>query len=872
MKIFLKFMAVVILPLAFSCSDQHLINNPDYRKKVETDFKSRKELASNRKDVLFSVFDGRLSLKQKEALEFLYAYMPLNDLADYSGPFFLANVNASLHALNEQAWGKSIPEEIFLHYVLPYRINNENLDSFRIVCYKEIADRIKGLGMTDAALEINHWCHEKVSYQPADIRTSAPLSTMLSARGRCGEESTFTVAALRTAGIPARQVYTPRWAHTDDNHAWVEFWSDGKWHYFGACEPEAVVDRGWFTEPARRAMLIHTKSFGAPYGNENVIDSHERYSIVNNLAKYANTKTIYIKVLDKTGSPVQKADVEYQLYNYAEFYPLATVTSDENGISKFETGFGDLLIWAHNERGFGYKKITVAETDTLSIVLDKNAGETYSVELDLDPPMAPDPFTGPSKELAEKNSKRLDNENLKRAAYTDQWIKPYAVKDMAVSKHLDSTRLLNVFSRALGNYREIRSFLESIPDARLPEALDLLDVIADKDLRDTRAAILTDQLINTQIPGAGYNTEIFNDYVLNARIANEILSAWRGYFLTMLPEEIKKGAIADPIVIADYLKSNIKINDDENYYKTPITPIGVVQLKVSDAFSRDICFVAICRTLGIPARLEPGSLVPQYYLNSVWHDVFFPERTAPSGHKGFIRLASADSKPVPEYYVHFTLARFDKGRYNTLEYDYERRITDFRDELSLDPGSYMLVTGNRLSTGKILVSLAFFNLGVNEHKTVDVKIRRDQAESRILGNIDISSLKSLLNAGSKTAGIKSDKGFVIIWIDPDKEPTRHIFSDLPHLKKELDDWGGSFVFLTDPKLNWTGFSNDDLKRLPENTFSGNDRKLLEKTFNITDPDAVRFPFVVVSDSSGNIFYTSEGYKIGIGEQILKYAR
>ena len=68
--------------------------------------------------------------------------------------------------------------------------------------------------MREAALEINHWCHEKVSYQPSDMRTSAPMSTILSARGRCGEESTFTVAALRTAGIPARQVYTPRWAHS----------------------------------------------------------------------------------------------------------------------------------------------------------------------------------------------------------------------------------------------------------------------------------------------------------------------------------------------------------------------------------------------------------------------------------------------------------------------------------------------------------------------------------------------------------------------------------------------------------------------------------------------------------------------------------
>ena len=121
--------------------------------------------------------------------------------------------------------------------------------------------RVKGKDIREAALEINHWCHEKVSYQPADIRTSAPMSTILSARGRCGEESTFTVAALRTAGIPARQVYTPRWAHSDDNHAWVEIWLNGEWYYMGACEPEPVLDRGWFTEPAQKGNACSYKIF-----------------------------------------------------------------------------------------------------------------------------------------------------------------------------------------------------------------------------------------------------------------------------------------------------------------------------------------------------------------------------------------------------------------------------------------------------------------------------------------------------------------------------------------------------------------------------------------------------------------------------------
>ena len=149
-------------------------------------------------------------------------------------------------------WGKNIPHREWRHFVLPLRINNEALDNHRPEFYAELKDRVKGLSMKDAILEVNHWCHEKATYEPSDSRTHSPLATVSSAIGRCGEESTFTVGALRAVGIPARQIYTPRWAHTDDNHAWVEAWADGQWYFLGACEPEPVLNLGWFNAPASR--------------------------------------------------------------------------------------------------------------------------------------------------------------------------------------------------------------------------------------------------------------------------------------------------------------------------------------------------------------------------------------------------------------------------------------------------------------------------------------------------------------------------------------------------------------------------------------------------------------------------------------------
>ena len=291
-------------------SSSHFISDTAYRTQVETDFQSRQTTLSEGN--LFTVFNQSMTPEEKEAMSFLYAYMPVGDIADYSGEFFLKNVQTSFQAKQEMPWGKQIPEDIFRHFVLPIRVNNENLDESRIVFYQELKDRVKGLSLHDAVIEVNHWCHEKVIYTPSDARTSSPLASVKTAYGRCGEESTFTVAALRSVGIPARQVYTPRWAHTDDNHAWVEAWVDGQWYFLGACEPEPVLNLGWFNAPASRGMLMHTKVFGKYQGPEEVMVQTPLYTEINIIGNYAETAKATIKVVDANQQPVSDARVEFK--------------------------------------------------------------------------------------------------------------------------------------------------------------------------------------------------------------------------------------------------------------------------------------------------------------------------------------------------------------------------------------------------------------------------------------------------------------------------------------------------------------------------------------------------------------------------------
>lgn len=198
---------------------------------------------------------GQCSEEEQILMKFLYGTMPLRDVGVYDFSVFYGFTRHALMLREQVAWCQELSEELFLHDVLYYRINTEQISDCRSFFYDCLKDRINGLSVEQAVLEINYWCAEQGTYQSTDERTISPMTFYECGNGRCGEESVFTVTALRSAGIPARQVYSPRWAHCDDNHAWVEVYVNGGWHFLGACEPEEVLDKGWFTNASSRAMI-----------------------------------------------------------------------------------------------------------------------------------------------------------------------------------------------------------------------------------------------------------------------------------------------------------------------------------------------------------------------------------------------------------------------------------------------------------------------------------------------------------------------------------------------------------------------------------------------------------------------------------------
>lgn len=869
--------AILILFLFLSCSKQSaIIQNPERLTDIQRMLTVQKELTSKSLNPIWEIFNQSLSPEEKQGLEFIYAYMPLSDLADYKPEFFLKNVQFSLKARQEMPWGKTIPEEEFLHFVLPLRVNNENLDNFREVMYDEITQRVKGMSMKQAALEINHWCHEKVTYRGTDSRTSAPLSTVKKTFGRCGEESTFTVTAMRTAGIPARQVYTPRWAHSDDNHAWVEVWIDGKWHYLGACEPDVDLDMGWFSEPATRIMLVHTRAYGRSLGTENVIHNEDRFSELNLSSNYATTKNITVWVKNADGTPADSTKVEFQLYNYAEYYPIATAYTNASGFASLTTGMGDLIIWAAKDGKLAYQKFSVPEKDTLQLLLNQTVPANKSESFDLVPPHVVKVNLKITDDARKANDRRLKQEDSIRNATMKTFKDSVWIAEFAAKTKLPVDTIARLIKLSYRNWDQLSAYLEKNAVPYRSTVLELAIQLSDKDYSDAPEAILTDHLVQTAQSGLQKlvpSKELFTRYVLNPRIALENLSSWRSFLATSFGPEMANSTRNDISVLTNWIRENIRINTVANKHsRATLSPIGVFNLRVADPESRNIFFVAACRTFGIPARLNPETQIPEYNKNGQWLRSSFEAVDTTQPEKGMLRLTEKNNPVTPQYYLHYTIGFLKDGFYHTLEFPEGGKLTNSERPLELEAGQYSLITGNRLEDGSVLSKMSFFSIEKGKLTTVPVELRQQSGELNPSGKLNLDQLN--IDKEGKSVSLSSlvaGKYSVLVLLDPDKEPSKHILNDLGPYVDHFNKWDGQFIFaIPTEKAGQAGVLKT--YQLPAKLECGidvHDQILNAISANYGSGLKDKLPLVLFCDISGNIYLYSSGYKIGMGEQLLK---
>ena len=861
------------LCLAFfvsSCGgNAHFITDEAYRARVEQDFAQKQALLPH--GDLFDVFDTELTPYEREALEFLYAYMPLPDIADFPGEFHLANLRAALRAAEEMPWGKIVPEDLFRHFVLPTRINNEKLDSARFVFYAELKDRVKNLSMTDAVLEVNHWCHEKVVYQPTDGRTSSPLSTVRTAYGRCGEESTFLVTALRSVGIPARQVYTPRWAHTDDNHAWVEAWADGKWHFLGACEPEPVLDLGWFNAPASRGMLMHTDVFGYYNGAEEVMSRNPNLTEINITSNYAPVAAVKVTVADESGNPVPDACVEFKIYNYGEFHTVGTKYTGTDGTCSLSAGLGDMLAWASKDGRFGFAKVSFGKQQELTVKLDKQEGDLFAEAFDIVPPVENANLPEVTPEQRAENDRRMAQEDSIRNAYTATFFHADKAREFVATlsglKPEEADRAAQYLVRSCGNHETLTRFLTMASnEGKASLAVSLLgsNSLSDKDLRDVSYEVLVDNFLNTP----DVKTDRYVSDLLSPRVSIENLVPYKSYFQDAIDGDLAETFRQQPQRLVEWCK-------------------------VADRHSRDVFFVSVARSLGIPAWKDAvtGKVRYQDLANrdgkkgGVIYDVDFEQGSAQEVPPTGQLTASYKPTPVlddPKYYSHFSMSKCVDGRLQLQNYDENSAVwsTLLKKPRAVPEGYYVMVTGTRLASGGVLAHISSFNIEPGKSTNIPLVMRESEDEIQVIGSFNAETLFTPLEDGKPAAESKSflaacGRGYYVVGIlGPGQEPTNHALKDIAKLSKDLEAWGRKMVLLFPDEAQYKKYHEKDFPGLPNTLIYGFDTHgaagQIASEMKLRNKSSL--PIFIITDTFNRVVFVSQGYTIGLGEQLMRTIR
>ena len=860
--------ALGVLFLAMGINAQKLTETPQLTK----DFEARRQASTDKE--MYKIFDDpSLTGDRLTAMKFLYAYLPLPDLAGYSPEFFLNNVDVSLQALEEMPWGDSIPQKEFMHFVLPVRVNNEALDSARVVFYEELKDRVKNLTAKEAILEANHWCHEKVSYAPSDGRTSTPLSTLSQAIGRCGEESTFTVAALRSIGIPARQVYSTRWAHTDDNHAWVEAYADGQWYFLGACEPEAVLDLGWFNEPASRGILMKTDVIGNYDGSEEILSREDIITSINVTPKYARTGIVNVNVVDEKGKPAEGCKVYFCIYNYAEFYPAAMKVTDKAGKASLLTGNGDIVVWATDGKYFGFTKANSNESAPVTVILDKNKdfqGE-FLMSLTPAPPVALIPPVPDA--LKAINNNRLAYEDSIRKAYISTFATPEEARKLAEDLNLDFAKINKILSESRGNHGNITELLRNIDPSLREDAVNLLLAVTEKDRRDIPTSVIMDNLLNTpEYPDSAIRV----NYILSPRIDTEALVDFKTFFKKNVPGDLAVSFKANPENLVKWVKNNIKATNEWNPKGHRMTPVSVWKERMATPLSRDIFFVAVARSLGIPARIDPVTRNTQYMgRDGKWIDAHFEPVAENNAGKGKIQISYEPTGRItdPLYYSQFSICRINNGVPTQLEFEEGDMVSTInaRNE-DLDAGQYMMIGGQRMADGSVLALGNIFILDKGESKTVSLKIPQDSTQVQVIGSLNAEKIyHDLATNQDKSLISTTGRGYYILGIvNPGHEPSSHTLNDISALKNDFEKWGGKVMVLFPTADEANRFDKALFPNLPSNMVLGTDvngaiKEELMESLGIPETSA---PIFVIADTFNRVVFVSTGYTIGLGDRLL----
>lgn len=819
----------------------------------------------------------------RTALQYLFTHMPFSDLQNYDVEIYRDFAEHGVSLWREKAAVRGYPEEIYLNYILFHRVNEEEIAECRS-CFNEmiteylISEKDCNRGTmkpgiseeAEMALQINWWCAEHVTYHSTDERTRSAMAVFRSGFGRCGEESVFTVNALRCMGIPARQVYVPRWAHCDDNHAWVEMYIDGAWHFTGACEPETAMDRGWFNAAASRAMMVHARWFDSVSPRDEEIIGHDGIvTLLNELQRYAKTAVLHIHVQDENERALCGLRIQCSILNYCEFSRIAILKTDDSGNAEFRTGMGSVFLETcmpdTGDEPYDYSYMLADVSDRTSVTLTVKHMTEENKDI---------------KYLAEKNRQKFLWTDFEMIAPSEKTITALEVLpdvEAQKKKRLEETARRRTKMHSTDSNPSLLMFVDGgQSDSERRLRAQLVEILKDKDRTDISLEVLEDAWTAVRSSSAGeeasgrknYADNILLKKVLNPRAGNEILRPCRKLISAFFTRDERIGFMNNPEALAGELHKRIHGCDEEERSTVLTVPSASLISGIGSPDSVKILLVEILRTFGIPSDINDENGEVEYWKDSV--TVF------PAGDLRNEAAVQIEQGGVPcgfqwKYSENWTIARYAGGNFRTLDLS-RREFSDRKMKLTLPAGLYRIITSRRLPDGGQIGSFCSFRLKADSAAAVSLRFRNYRmAEHLIRALLPPAELK--ISGGQQTslAQLTENGVFMFAWLGESSEPTEHLLNEMIDHISEYRTRSAHICFvirsetaMTDPMIAKIHRELPDIRIAVDSGFD-----TLEPIGRKMYTDFSRLPLVLIADREGYGVYACSGYNVGTGSLLLQ---
>ncbi len=737
---------------------------------------------------------------REEAATWILAWLPLSDCAALDLPMLREHVEGAVRTYSEAPWGDTIPRDLWLHFVVPHRVSQEPAQAWREEFRAQIWPRVKDAeSMELAALAVTRWCREQATFKSTSGRDMGPLTTVARGIGRCEEEMILNICALRSVGIPARACSTPYWSFTDNNHAWVEVWADGRWWFLGGCEPGNCLNNAWFAGSARRTGFVRSVGYGEfDPSPEPLYRVEDGSTIINSTAVY--TDPIHVTVhLD-----AEWAGPDTWIYaNVLNFGSMRAIAKMKPGAT-IDLGPGEYAFTAGDGEELLLQVAGGPSGEAIELRLD---GEDR-YDLDASPGFwlrYPESAARPARNLelvtdaqnASMNrriaSREGDRNKLRTPSATEQ-------KIIDALPELEATRFQSVLAKPFTHVSTLVELLGRYADGdRRGALLTFLTAADDKDLLELSGSALRSHLDGAlrarSLQGMQIPDEVFAQGLLACRVEREPGGAWRdGIEVIALGGETPRETL--DLLLATWAERTRETVG--GLFGSRLNPAQTWQLGMGTPSDLKVGLVGFLRCQGFPARYSHGKVeawVEDWLvLDAVDGKVIDPGGEG-GGSKGELELAFTRGGQVhagAESYKNFNVSRLKAGYLQTPWWD------PALGQQEWDTGPHILCSVNRVPGGSVYGRLRRFEVKAGE--TTQVKLPLDIGPGWDPGTRFFSGPAPESFARNLAEANRSVEGDQLIFMAQAGEPCDRMLTSMAGIAPRLSARGVSLRFLFVPKV------------------------------------------------------------------------